>query len=119
MRMACIEFLYSSRSRAYCSVYWQLRTRNWLLFSGAQQIHIQPHRSGHARRQLAEEGVAGVDVNSLAIFRPQQPAFLRIFSRIVAAEQRRKVIVPLAHEVQTAFLHPSVEVAGRNLVRRM
>ena len=84
--------------------------------SRAQQIHIQPNRSRHARRQLPEECVSGVDVRAFAVLRAQQPAFLRFFSGIMACQQRPEMIVPLIHEVQAAFLHPTVEVALRDLV---
>ena len=46
----------------------------------------------------------------VAILREQQTALLWIFTRIVASHQRSEAVVPFAHEVQAAFLHPSVEV---------
>src|SRR5208337_2843951 len=80
------------------ALYWQLGTGNWLLLL-TQQIHIQPHGSRHARWQLPEKCISGVDIHSLPVLCPQQPAFLRILSRIVAGQQRLKMIIPLAHEI--------------------
>src|SRR3984957_21202231 len=51
----------------------KLQTGNWLLL-GTQQIHIQPHRSRHSRRQLTKERISCIDKNSLAIVCLQQPA---------------------------------------------
>src|SRR3984957_17539203 len=93
----------------------KLQTGNWLLL-GTQQIHIQPHRSRHTRRQLPEERVSRVDINPFAILRLQQAAFLRSFARIMTAEQRREMFIPLVHEVQPALLHPTVEIARRDRI---
>src|SRR6202023_1149160 len=71
-----------------------------LILSRAQQIHVQTHRPGNACGQLAEEGVAGVDIGSLAVLRPQQAALLRVFSRIVTGQQRGEMRVPLIYEIQ-------------------
>src|SRR5206468_2642037 len=39
--------------------------------SRAQQVHIQANCSRHTRGQLAEEGVAGINVCTLAVVRSQ------------------------------------------------
>ena len=49
-----------------------------------QQIDIQPNCSGYSRRQLPEEGVRGIDVQTLPVLRLQQSALLRLLARIVA-----------------------------------
>ena len=54
------------------------------LMSHAQQIDVQANRARHAKRQLAEEGVAGVDVIAFAVLRQQQAALLRLLAGIVA-----------------------------------
>src|ERR1035437_2651420 len=86
------------------------------LMSRAQQVHVETDGSGYTERQLAEEGISGVQVVSLAVLRQQQPALLGRFAGIVASQERREVRVPLIHEVQTTFLHPAVKIARRNLV---
>src|SRR5579859_7740371 len=80
-------------------------TRYCLLMSGAQQIHIQPHRARNARWQLPKERIRSINVRAFTILRPQQAAFLRVLSRIVTREERFEVIVPLVHEVEPALLH--------------
>src|SRR5262249_18485235 len=52
----------------------------------------------------------------LPILRFQQPAVLRVFSRIVRRQQRLKVAVPLPHKVKSTFLHPAVKVLLRNRI---
>src|SRR5580692_8786456 len=94
----------------------RLATDNWLLL-GTQQIHIQPHRSRHSRWQLTKERISCIDKNSLAIVCLQQPALLRILTRIMTAEQRFEMIVPAAHEIKPALLHPPVKIMSRNRVR--
>src|ERR1039457_7064332 len=84
--------------------------------SHAQQVHVKTDGSGYTERQLAEEGISGVQVVSLSILRQQQPAFLRRLARIVASQKRGKVLVPLVHEVQATLLHPAVKIARGNLV---
>src|SRR5208337_599754 len=87
--------------------------------SHAQQVHVETYGARHTKGQLPEEGISGVHVVALAILRQQQPALLRRLARIVAGQKRRKVRVPLIHEVQAALLHPVVKVMRRNLVRVM
>src|ERR1039457_5526055 len=84
--------------------------------SHAQQVHVETDGSGYTERQLAEEGISGVQVIALAILRQQQAAFLRRLTRVVGCQERREVRVPLIHEVQAALLHPVVKIARRNLV---
>jgi hypothetical protein len=90
----CTHFLTSaSRTGRHCSrrflseISRLLAAGNWLLFllmPRAQQIHIKPHGSGHSRRQLPKERIAGVNVGSLAVLRLEQPALLRVLARIMA-----------------------------------
>jgi hypothetical protein len=54
-----------------------------LFVSRAEKVHVQPHRPRHTRRQLPEKCVSRIDINPLAVLRPQQPALLRVFPRIV------------------------------------
>src|ERR1019366_3147006 len=86
------------------------------LMSHAQQVHVETDCSGYAERQLAEEGISGVQVVSPSILRQQQPAFLRRLAGIVASQKWGEVRVPLIHEVQATLLHPAVKIAPRNLV---
>src|SRR5580692_6633413 len=85
--------------------------------SRTQQVHIKPDRSRHARRQLAEESVSRINVRSLAVLRAQQSALLWRLSRIIRSQQRLEIAVPLIHEIQPAFRHPSVEVVRGDLIR--
>src|SRR5664280_141549 len=87
----------------------------WFM-SHAQQVHVETDGSGYTERQLAEEGISGVQVVSLSGLRQQQPACLRRFARIVRRQERREVRVPLIHEVQAALLHTAVKITRRNLV---
>src|ERR1019366_1987730 len=86
------------------------------LMSHAQQVHVETDGSGYTERQLAEEGISGVQVVSLAILRQQQAAFLRRLARIVASQKWGEVRVPLIHEVQATLLHPAVKIVRRDLV---
>src|SRR5260370_34505960 len=83
----------------------------------AQQIHMQPHGARYAGRQLPEERVPRVDISSLAVLRPQQSALLRVLAGIMAAQQWLEMLVPFVHEIESAFLHPAVEVASRDFIR--
>src|SRR5437879_2964144 len=87
----------------------------WFM-SRADQIYVQTDSSGNARRQLAEESVTGVDVSSLPVFSAQHAALERRFAGVSRCKQRLEVVVPRGHEVHAALLHPSVEIAGRDLV---
>src|ERR1700722_9693186 len=64
----------------------------------AYQIGQQAVGSGDADRQLAVEGKSIVDIRSLAVFRQQQAALLRILLRIVRLHQRLILFIPSAHE---------------------
>src|ERR1039458_3151133 len=64
--------------------------------TSADQIHKQPHRSRHARRQLPEERIPRVNVCPFARVRQQQPAFLLAFLRIMRFKQRRVWYSPSA-----------------------
>src|ERR1035441_4372961 len=110
-------FFACTRKAACCPS--ALRTTNDQRLTTPDQIHKQPHRSRHARRQLPEECISRVDIGSLAVVRDKQSALLFAFSRIVRFEQRRKVRVPLRHEVETALLHPSLKISLRNFIRKM
>src|ERR1017187_8622710 len=87
----------------------------WFM-SHAQQVHVETDGARHAKRQLPEEGISGVQVVALAVLRQQHPAFLRRFAGIVRRQQRRKVRVPLVHKVQAPLLYPAVKIVRRNLV---
>src|ERR1017187_1859831 len=118
MQSEAKDLLFACTRKAACCPS-ALRTTNDQRLTTADQIHKQPHRSRHARRQLPEERVSRVDIGSLAVMRYQQSAFLLALSRIVRFEQRRKVRVPLRHEVEPALLHPALEIFLRNFIGRM
>src|SRR5580700_893593 len=84
------------------------------LMAYTQQIHVESNRSRHPERQLSEESIPSVDVMAFAVLRQQETAFLRLLARIVARQYRCVVRIPLIHEVQTAFLHPAIEVGLRD-----
>src|SRR5579864_9598137 len=83
----------------------------------AQDVYKQADCSGNAVGKLAEEGIAGVNINSFAIVGEQQAAFLWRLVRIMAGEHRFEMLVPLAHEVETALLDPSIKIFGGDFVR--
>ena len=80
------------------------------------QIHEQPNRPGHTCRQLAIKRISAVNVGAFAILRDQQATLLVGLVRIVARDQRLKMIVPGGHEVQAALLHPARKIFLRNLI---
>ena len=47
----------------------------------------------------------------------EQAALQRLFAGIVAFKQRMKVGIPVAHEIESALLHPSLEVFTENRIR--
>src|SRR5436190_1648767 len=85
----------------------------------AQKVYKEPYCARNSCRQLAKECVSGVDICALAVLRAQQAALLLVFIRIVTGKQRREVLVPLVHEVETALLDPSIEILLRDGVRVM
>src|SRR5262245_3187244 len=89
-------------------------------FPERNQIGEQSVRPWHAVRQLAEKVQACVSEIAFAILRDQQAALLRRFTRIIACKDRCKMfLVPLVGKINTAFLHPAVEIALRDSVRRV
>src|SRR5271166_2486943 len=54
----------------------------WLM-AHAQQVHIEANGAGHTERQLAEEGVASVDVITFAELRHQQAALVRLLAGVI------------------------------------
>src|SRR5271167_2610105 len=64
----------------------------------AQQVHVEANSAGDAERQLPEEGVAGVDVVSLAGLCHQQAALVRLLAGVIRGEQRSVLRIPLVHE---------------------
>src|SRR5229473_8130478 len=82
----------------------------------AEQVHIQPNRSRHTGRQLAEKSIAGVNIRTLAVLPPQQTAFKWLLTRILRRQQRLELTVPLVHEIKPSLLYPAVEVVLGNLV---
>src|SRR3974390_2729427 len=77
----------------------------------AEQVHIETNRSRYTERQLPEESIAVVDVVALAVLRDEQAALLWVLAGVVTGQQRRVVVVPFVHEVETALLHPAGEIA--------
>src|SRR3974390_891241 len=84
--------------------------RGRFFVSGAEDIYVETHCPGDSGGQLAEEGIACVDVGAFAILCAEQAAFLRVLPRIVAGEQGSKGIIPTAHEGEATLLYPSGEV---------
>ena len=84
--------------------------------SRADQVDEQPHCSGNSGGKLAEESIAGININSFPVLCHEQPALLRRFIRIMAGEQRFEMIVPLRHEVESALLYPSIKIFAGDLV---
>src|SRR4029077_2661068 len=89
------------------------------LMSRAQQIHIQANSSRNPGRQLTEKRIPGVNVSALAILRAQQAALLRLLAGIVRRQQGLEIAIPLPHEIQATFLHPTVKVMCRDRIGEM
>src|SRR5437762_5524763 len=83
-----------------------------LLVAGTEQVYIEADGAGHAVGQLAEKSVSVVDVSPFAVAGAQQTSGKRRFIGIVRGKQRLEVRIPLAGEIETALLHPSVEIFG-------
>src|SRR5438105_8089566 len=82
----------------------------------AQEIYVESNGAGDAGRKLTKEGVPGIDVCPFAKVSAQQTTFERGFARIVRCQQRLVTVVPLRHEVDTALLHPAIEIARGDLI---
>src|SRR5690242_17477179 len=80
--------------------------------AGGHQIYEEPHRSGHSDRQLAKERIAAVNVCPLSVGCDQQTSLEWFFAWIMRREQRSVALIPIAHKVQPALLHPSLEIFG-------
>jgi len=111
LRVLC-EFLRDLCGLRFCSSSWRFAPTNGTtcpptqsqrpttndqrlsLMPRRQQIHIQPHRSRHPRRQLPEERISRIDVRPLPILRHQQPTLLFGLPRIVRSQQRREMRIP-------------------------
>src|SRR6185312_16921004 len=85
--------------------------------SHAQQVDVEANRARHSEGKLPEERIAGVDVVALAVLCQQQSAFLRLLAGIIGGQQRGVLGIERLHEVEAALLHPTGEIALRNLVR--
>src|SRR5256885_15564652 len=102
------------RAAAHCPAEWGSRARR---LSGADHIGEDAISAGHAGRQLAEPGVRSEDVHALAVARIERAARQRLFARIVRLEDRLILLVPFRGEVESALLHPALEIPLGNLIR--
>src|SRR6185295_8110857 len=74
------------------------------------EIREQPIRAGDRFGKLAEPRQAGVDEVALAVSRHQQSARERRLAGVAAGEDGGEARVPLRGEVETALLHPALEI---------
>src|SRR6185437_16906140 len=81
-----------------------------------QQIYEQPICPGNPRGKLPEKRQPGVDVDSLAIMRPNQTSQRVGFPGIVHGQHCFVSRVPLPPEVQPALLNPALEIRLRDAV---
>src|ERR1035437_1273083 len=82
----------------------------------AQQIGEQAIGPGNARRKLAEPRIRGENVDALAVARPDLPAFQRLLAGVLRGEHGLVARIPLGGEVETALLHPTLEILGVDVV---
>src|SRR5437762_1069225 len=82
------------------------------------EIREQPIRARDCFGELAEPCQAGVDEVSLAVPRREQAALERRLAGVAGREDRGEALVPLSGEVETALLHPALEVRRRDAIRR-
>src|SRR5690606_4097044 len=78
--------------------------------SPRKQIRKKPIRSRYTRGQLPEETYARINEPSFPMVHRDQRAVQRFFSWIVPSDQRRVVRREFIGEIQTAFLHPALEI---------
>src|SRR5260221_14576046 len=85
--------------------------------SRRNKVDEQLVSTGYAGRELAEPGVARVDVDAFAHVHEQLAARLRILAGVVRCHHGIVLRVPLLREVEAAFLDPAVEILRHDLVR--
>src|SRR4051812_30714533 len=78
--------------------------------SRAQKVYEEPYCTWNSGWQLTEERVSTVDVGAFPILGNEQSTFERLLSGIMTCQQRMKVCIPLRHKVETALLHPPIEI---------
>src|SRR3954454_19880683 len=84
--------------------------------SCAQEVYEQPYCTWNSGWQLTEERVSAVDVGAFPILGNGQSTLEWLLRGIVTCQHRMKVCIPVRHEVETALLHPSVEIVGGNFI---
>src|SRR6266481_7934198 len=84
---------------------------------GAEKIDEEAVRSGNTFGQLTEESEPRVNVSSFAIPRVDEPAIQLGLARIVHGQERRVFRIELRPEIESALLHPAVEIILSDLVR--
>lgn len=85
-------------------------------FGRAQEIDEQAIGAGDPFRKLAEEGKAGVDVNTFAEMGVNESAIERGLARIIHGEQGSVARIEIAPEIEAALLKPIVEIGLCDLV---
>src|ERR1700687_2511015 len=82
----------------------------------SEQIDEQAVRSRNAFRQLPEESESRVNICSSSIARINEPTVQLRFACIAHGQQRRVFRIELRPEIESALLHPALEIILRNLV---
>src|SRR5690242_17986742 len=87
-------------------------------FPERDEIREQSIGTGDGFGELAKPGEARVDEVSLALPSHQEAALERSLAGIPGREDRGETLIPLIGEVETALLHPALEVCRGDAVRR-
>src|ERR1039457_1897025 len=95
---------------------WGVWPQVWRPLFRAQQVGEQTIRPRYPRRKLPEPRVRAEDVDALAVVRPDFPAFQRLLAGVLRGEHGLVVRIPLGGKVETAFLHPTLEILGVDVV---
>src|SRR5262245_60336230 len=74
------------------------------------EVHEEPVGARDTRGELPEEGVAGVDEDRLAVASPEEAARGGLLARVGRGEHGTILGSPLRGEVESALLHPAVEI---------
>src|SRR5687768_7774066 len=81
------------------------------------QVREQPIRSRHTGGQMPKKADAGINEPAFAMIHRDQRTVQWIFTGVVPFDQRSVSGREFLGEIQAAFLHPTIKILYRDLVR--